>query len=211
MELLREIASSLETGDDVRAAEKTREALSAGVAPRVVLDEGLVRGMETVGTRFKAHEIFLPDVLLAAKAMIAGVEILKPLLEGEGMPSRGKVVLGTVKGDLHDIGKNLVGVLLRGAGFEVIDLGRDVPPERFVEAAEREGARVIGMSALLTTTMPAMAKVAVLVRERGLAGSVKTIVGGAPVSAEFAREIGADGYGYDAANAVERVAALMAR
>ncbi len=211
MDLLREIASSLETGDDERAAERTRAALAAGVAPRVVLDEGLVRGMEAVGARFKAHEIFLPDVLLAAKAMIAGVEILKPLLEGEGMPSRGKVVIGTVKGDLHDIGKNLVGVLLRGAGFDVVDLGRDVPPERFVEAAEREGARVIGMSALLTTTMPAMARVVGLVRERGLGGSVRTIVGGAPVSADFAREIGADDYGYDAANAVERVAALVAR
>lgn len=211
MDLLREIASSLETGDDERAAERTRAALAAGIAPRVVLDEGLVRGMETVGAKFKAHEIFLPDVLLAAKAMIAGVEILKPLLEGEGMPSRGKVVIGTVKGDLHDIGKNLVGVLLKGAGFDVVDLGRDVTPERFVEAAEREGARVIGMSALLTTTMPAMARVVGLVRERGLGGSVRTIVGGAPVSADFAREIGADDYGYDAANAVERVAALMAR
>jgi 5-methyltetrahydrofolate--homocysteine methyltransferase len=162
-----------------------------------------------VGEKFRVHEIFLPDVLLAAKAMTAGMELLKPALIKDEVPSRGKVVIGSVHGDLHDIDKNLVGIMLQGAGFEVIDLGNDVPPERFVDAAFDEDAPVIGMSALLTTTMVTMKKVVELIGARGLAGRVKVIVGGAPVSTEFAREIGADAYGYDAANAVERVRALV--
>jgi 5-methyltetrahydrofolate--homocysteine methyltransferase len=165
--------------------------------------------MTTVGERFKRHEIFLPEVLLAARAMYAGMDELKPLLVKEGIPSLGKVVLGSVQGDMHDIGKNLVGIMLKGAGFEVIDLGHDVAPERFVEAAREQGAQVIGMSALLTTTMPAMSKVVELLKSAGLADSVRTIVGGAPVSSEFAREIGADAHGYDAGNAVERVKELV--
>jgi 5-methyltetrahydrofolate--homocysteine methyltransferase len=141
--------------------------------------------------------------------MTAGLEVLKPSLIRDGVPSRGKVILGTVQGDLHDIGKNLVGILLRGAGFEVIDLGHDVAPEAFAEAAEREGAAVVGMSALLTTTMPAMGQTVAELRARGLAGRVRTIVGGAPVSEAFAREIGADAYAFDGTSAVERVAALV--
>jgi 5-methyltetrahydrofolate--homocysteine methyltransferase len=134
---------------------------------------------------------------------------LKPLLVRDGIPSLGKVVLGSVQGDLHDIGKNLVGVMLRGAGFEVFDLGSDVPPERFVDAAREQGAPIVGMSALLTTTMPAMAQVVSLLKARGLTGQVRTIIGGAPVTEKFAREIGADAYAFDAANAVERVKALI--
>jgi 5-methyltetrahydrofolate--homocysteine methyltransferase len=209
MEILREIAESLGRGEDERVGELTRAALLHGSVPREVLERGLIPGMADVGERFRRHEIFLPDVLLAAKAMAVGVEILKPLLSGDERRARGTVVIGTIQGDLHDIGKNLVGIMLKGAGFEVIDLGHDVSPERFVTAAEKEGAKVVGMSALLTTTMPGMAKVVDLLRERGLERKVKTIVGGAPVSAEFAREIGADAHGYDAGNAVERVAALF--
>jgi 5-methyltetrahydrofolate--homocysteine methyltransferase len=161
-----------------------------------------------VGERFGAHEIFLPDVLLAAKAMYAGLDLVQPLLEAGGIAARGTIVLGTVRGDLHDIGKNLVGIMLRGAGFEVIDLGHDVPPERMVETARDTGASIIGMSALLTTTMPVMREVVDRLRAAGLAGGIKTVVGGAPVTEEFAREIGADAYAYDAANAVEVVKQL---
>jgi 5-methyltetrahydrofolate--homocysteine methyltransferase len=141
--------------------------------------------------------------------MYAGLDPLKPLLAREGVPSAGRVVLGSVKGDLHDIGKNLVGIMLEGAGFEVIDLGHDVPAEQFVDAAEQNGASIIGLSALLTTTMPVMKDVVELVRARGLTGRLRVIVGGAPVSEAWAREIGADAYGYDAANAVDRVRGLV--
>jgi 5-methyltetrahydrofolate--homocysteine methyltransferase len=209
VEILAEISESLIIGEDERAGELTQRAIDEGLPPKQILDDGLIAGMDVVGQRFRDHEIYLPDVLLAAKAMYAGMDKLKPLLVKEGIPSRGKVVLGSVKGDLHDIGKNLVGIMLKGAGFEVIDLGNDVPPEKFVQTARDEDARVIGMSALLTTTMPAMKEVIGLVKQQGLTGQLKTIIGGAPVSAAFAAEIGADAHGYDAANAVERVKALL--
>jgi 5-methyltetrahydrofolate--homocysteine methyltransferase len=162
-----------------------------------------------VGRRFGAHEIFLPEVLLAARAMHAGVDVLKPVLIAEDVPARGKIVIGTVKGDLHDIGKNLVGIMLKGAGFEVIDLGTDVAPDVFVDTADAEGASVVGLSALLTTTMTGMKEVVDLVKERGLQDRLKIIVGGAPLSREFATEIGADAYGYDASNAVDIVKELI--
>ncbi len=165
--------------------------------------------MAIVGERFKKHEIFLPDVLLAAKAMYAGMDLLKPLLIKDGIPTIGKVVIGTVQGDLHDIGKNLVGIMLKGAGFEVIDLGKDVAPEKFLDAAEESGAGFIGMSALLTTTMPAMKKTVDMARERGLYGKVKFLVGGAPLSAEYAKEIGADAYCFDGINAVDCVKSFI--
>jgi 5-methyltetrahydrofolate--homocysteine methyltransferase len=209
MDILPLIADSLLSGDDDRVSELTRQAIEQGIPPKQILDTGLIAGMTTVGKRFKAHEVFLPDVLLAAKAMYAGMVQLKPLLSKEGIPSAGRVVLGSVQGDLHDIGKNLVGILLKGAGFDVIDLGNDVAPETFVEAALKQDASVIGMSALLTTTMPVMKRVADLINERDLGGKIRTIVGGAPVSEEFAREIGADAYGFDAANAVDRVKTLV--
>ena len=210
MDLLERIAAELESGEDERVGALTREALEAGLAPKEILDRGLIAGMNVVGEKFRLHEIFLPDVLMAARAMYAGMDVLKPLLISESIPTLGKVVIGTVQGDLHDIGKNLVGVMLRGAGFDVIDLGNDVPAERFVAAAQESGARVIGMSALLTTTMPMMQQVTALLRERGLTDEVRTIIGGAPVSSDYAQEIGADAYAYDAANAVERVKALLA-
>ena len=209
MNLLEEISSSLQEGDDGRVAELTRSAIEKGIGPKEILDDGLIAGMNVVGEQFRCHEIFLPEVLLAARAMYAGMDLLKPLFLEEGLPSIGKVVLGTVQGDLHDIGKNLVGIMLRGAGFEIIDLGKDVPPEEFVDTAEREGAGVIGMSTLLTTTTPVMTRVIELLKERELEGRIKTIVGGAPVSAELAADIGADAYGYDASNAVERVKELI--
>jgi len=196
-------------GDEEGVAEQTRQAIEDGVPARRILDAGLIAGMNVVGQRFKAHEVFLPDVLMAAKAMYAGMDKLKPLLVQEGIPPVGKVVLGTIQGDLHDIGKNLVGIMLKGAGFEVLDLGNDVAPERFVAVAKENNAPVIGMSALLTTTMSAMKTVTELVKREGLSGKVKTIVGGAPVSEQFAREIGADAYGFDAANAVDRVKQLV--
>lgn len=207
MEILIQIAERLQKGDDEKVFELTRQAIDDGVPPGDILDSGLIAGMNIIGEQFKKHEIFLPDVLLAARAMYAGMDQLKPLLIEEGIPSMGRVAIGTVHGDLHDIGKNLVGIMLKGAGFEVVDLGNDVAPARFVDAAVEHGAPVIGLSALLTTTMPVMKEVVDLVKTRGL--NVRVIVGGAPVSEAFARDIGADAYGFDAANAVERVKALI--
>lgn len=209
MDILEQIAAELERGDDEAVGSLTRSALDRSLEAVRILDDGLLAGMQVVGERFRAHEIFLPDVLMAAKAMNAGLALLEPHLGAADVPSRGKVVIGTVKGDLHDIGKNLVGIMLSGAGYEVIDLGKDVSPEKFVDTASESGADVIGMSALLTTTMPGMKRVITLLRERGLDTSIRTLVGGAPVTEEYAREIGADGYGFDAANAVERVKALL--
>jgi len=210
MEILQRIAQTLEAGEDGSVPGLVRQALEAGIASKAVLDEGLIAGMNVVGEKFRVHDIFLPDVLLAAKAMYAGLDILKPLLSSAGVASRGKVVIGSVQGDLHDIGKNLVGIMLRGAGFEVIDLGNDVAAARFVAEAKSRDARVIGMSALLTTTMPVMKEVVDLLKRENLHGRVKTIIGGAPVSREYAGEIGADAYGYDCAQAVERVKELAA-
>ena len=205
MDLLSEISEALQKGDDAKVGELTQKAIDEGMPPKVVLDDGLIAGMDVIGKRFRNHEIFLPDVLLSARAMYAGMDLLKPMFLQNEVPSIGKVVLGTVQGDLHDIGKNLVGIMLKGAGFEIVDLGKDVPPEVFVDTAEKEEAGIIGMSTLLTTTAPAMIRVIEILRERGLDGRIKTIVGGAPVSQDLAKEIGADAYGYDAANAVDSV------
>jgi len=205
MDLLKEISESLQKGDDAKVGELTQKAIDEGMAPKVILDDGLITGMDVIGKKFRAHEIFLPDVLLSARAMYAGLDLLKPLFLRDEVPSIGKVVLGTVQGDLHDIGKNLVGIMLKGAGYEVVDLGKDVPAEVFVDAAEKEEAGIIGMSTLLTTTAPELIKVIELLKERGLNDKIKTIVGGAPVSQALADEIGADAYGYDAANAVDTV------
>jgi 5-methyltetrahydrofolate--homocysteine methyltransferase len=208
MDRLTAIANAVIAGRHTEAAELTQRVIDQGIAPQTILDDGLIAGMNVVGERFRVHEIFLPDVLLAAKAMYAGMDLLKPLLEAGGVTSRGKIVIGTVRGDLHDIGKNLVGIMLRGAGFDVIDLGHDVAPERMVETARTEGATVIGMSALLTTTMPVMQEVVDLLRDARLTGTIKTLVGGAPVTKTYAREIGADAFGFDAANAVDVVKQL---
>jgi 5-methyltetrahydrofolate--homocysteine methyltransferase len=210
METLKQIAQFLEQGDDAGVLQLTRQALADGVIPKTILDDALIAGMNVVGEKFRVHDIFLPDVLLAAKAMYAGMEVLKPLLIREGIPSRGRVVIGSVQGDLHDIGKNLVGIMLKGAGFEVIDLGNDVAAEKFVDTAKSRNAQVIGMSALLTTTMPVMKEVVDLLKKEKLARSIKTIIGGAPVSQGYANEIGVDAYGFDCAQAVEQVKSLAA-
>lgn len=209
MDLIKQIKDGLIQGDDAGVGRLTQDAVKQGIASRDILDKGLISGMEVVGAKFKEHEIFLPEVLLAAQAMNAGMDIIKPLLEKSGVPGLGRVVLGTVQGDIHDIGKNLVGIMLKGAGFEVIDLGNDVAPDKFVATAQKEKAQVIGMSSLLTTTMPVMKEVVGLIREKKL--KVKTIIGGAPVTKEYAKEIGADSYGYDAVSAVERVRTMMKR
>jgi 5-methyltetrahydrofolate--homocysteine methyltransferase len=209
MEILNRISECLEQGDDEEVDKLTRAAVDSNLDPRDILDNGLIAGMAVVGEKFGAHEIFLPDVLLAARAMHAGMDVIKPLLLNEGIPSQGRIVIGTVQGDLHDIGKNLVGVMLQGSGFEVVDLGSDVSPEQFVDAAREADAAVIGMSALLTTTMPVMGRVVTLLAEQGLKGKIRTLVGGAPMTEAFAREIGADAFGYDATSAVERAKGLM--
>ncbi len=211
MEILKEISEYLQHGNDDKVPALIHTAIKEKIPAKEILDNGLIAGMNVIGEKYKAHEIFLPDVLLAAKAMYAGMDVLKPLFLEENIPAMGKVVIGTVQGDLHDIGKNLVGIMLKGAGFEVVDLGNDVPPERFVETAKKENATVIGMSALLTTTMPFMRRVVELLRKQMLSSSIKIIIGGAPVSAEFAREIGADAYGYDSAHAVDQVKKLIGK
>jgi len=210
MNILEKLSQSLQNGEAAEVAELTGQGLTSGLAPDLILNDGLLAGMAIVGEKFKSHEIFLPDVLLAARAMYAGIDILKPLLAGKEIPTIGKIVIGTVQGDLHDIGKNLVAILLKGAGFDVIDLGHDVPPEKFIATALETKADVIGLSALLTTTMPVMKKVVELAREQGLYGRIKIIIGGAPVSADYAREIGADAYCFDGMSAVDCVKGLVA-
>jgi len=204
MGILDNISASLQKGDTSKVADFTRQAIESKVEPKTILDDGLLSGMAIIGEKFKKHEIFLPDVLLAAKAMYAGMDLLKPLMIKEGIPTIGKVVIGSVYGDLHDIGKNLVGIMLKGAGFEVIDLGNNVSAQKFIDTAEESGADLIGMSALLTTTMPIMRKTIELAKERGLFGKIKFMIGGAPLSSDYADEIGADAYCYDGINAVER-------
>ncbi len=208
MDVLDQISEALQRGEHQVVAEATQQAVDNGLGATRVLNDGLLAGMGVIGKKFGAHEIFLPEVLLAARAMKSGVEVLRPLLVAQDVPTLGKVVVGTVKGDLHDIGKNLVGIMLEGAGFEIVDLGSDVSPETFVDSAVAEGAKVIGLSALLTTTMVNMKAVVELVRNRGLEGDIRVVVGGAPVTRAFADEIGADAYGYDANNAVNVIKEL---
>lgn len=209
MNELIKMAEALQVGDDKVVYENTKKAIEQGIPVKTILDDGLIAGMNVIGEKFRKHEIFLPQVLLAAKAMYAGMDLLKPLFVKDKIPSRGKIVIGTVQGDLHDIGKNLVGIMLKGAGFDVIDLGKDVSADNFVDTAEKENADVIGMSALLTTTQPVMKKVIEKLKEKGLNNKIKTIVGGAPLSSEYADLIGADAYSYDAANAVVSVGKLV--
>ena len=186
----------------------TQKALNAGDSADTILKEGLIKAMDQIGVKFRNCEIYIPEVLIAARAMHAGLGVLKPILAKSSTSTTTKIVLGTVKGDLHDIGKNLVGMMLEGAGFEVIDAGIDVPPEKFIQTAKEQGAKVIGMSALLTTTMMQMKTTVEAAKKAGLQG-VKLMVGGAPVTEEFAKQIGADGYASDAATAVSRVKNLL--
>src|SRR5574340_850598 len=185
-DVLHSLAAALEHGDRNEVLALTRQSLDEGVSAGDVLNLSLLPAMAVVGAHFRDYEIFLPDVLLAARAMTGAMDVLKPLLITEGVPLAGRVVLGTMRGDLHDIGKNLVGIMLQGAGYDIVDLGVDVAPEAFVDEAVRAGARVIGLSALLTTTMAGMKGVVDLVRARGLGERVKVIVGGAPLTQAFA-------------------------
>ena len=203
------MSDALVAMNEQKVKELVREALDQGVLAREILNKGLVPGMDIVGEKMENGDMFIPEVLMSAKAMSAAVEILKPLLGDEGLTAAGKVVIGTVKGDLHDIGKNLVGLMLESAGFEVYNLGVDVAPEEFARAVQEKGADLLGLSALLTTTMPMMKKTIDAVVESGLRDSVKVIVGGAPVNQKFADEIGADGYASDAGSANKLAKALL--
>jgi 5-methyltetrahydrofolate--homocysteine methyltransferase len=204
---LAAMAEALERGDRNTVAKLVREAVDAGTPPGQILDKGLIVGMERIGRKFKANEVYVPEVLIAARAMAAGMEILEPVLTKSGVKPRGKIVLGTVKQDLHDIGKNLVGMMLKGGGYQVIDVGVDVAPEKFVQAAKDGGADIVALSALLTTTMPNMKTIIQALKAAGL--KTKTMIGGAPVTQAFADEIGADGYAPDAASAVDLAKSLV--
>jgi 5-methyltetrahydrofolate--homocysteine methyltransferase len=208
-DILAQISTAVIEGKLEGMEQLTQQALDGGLDAQQILNDGLMKGMDHVGVEFKAGNMFVPEVLRSARAMQSSMNILRPILAESGVEMVGRILLGTVKGDLHDIGKNLVGIVLKGAGFEIVDLGYDVAPEHFVRTATERGASVIGMSALLTTTMPQMATVVELLRQQDRGATIKTIVGGAPVSEAFARQIGADAYGFDAVNAVERVMSLV--
>ena len=187
-----------------------KAALAAGVPAETILKEGLIAAMGEVGRLFEENEYFVPEMLVSARAMQSGLAILKPFLADGGASSAGKVIVGTVKGDLHDIGKNLVAMMLEGSGFEVIDLGTDVTPDKFVKAVQEHKAHVVGMSALLTTTMPSMSNTIKALQEAGVRDQVKVMIGGAPVTDTFAKQIGADGYSPDASSAVRLAKSLVA-
>ena len=203
MSIVQEISEFLQKGRAKNVKELVQKALDEGVDAKVILNEGLLDGMMIVGDKFKRNEVFVPEVLVAARAMNAGMNILQPILVEVGNEPVGKAVIGTVKGDLHDIGKNLVVMMFKGAGFEVEDLGTDVTPETFIAKAEEVGADVIGMSALLTTTMQNMKETVDLLEEKGLRDKYIVMVGGAPINDSFAKDIKADYYTPDAASAAE--------
>ena len=209
MSTLQEIAESLRNGEAAKVAELTQKGLDDGLDWKTILDDGLFKGMEVVGALFRDEEIFIPEVLMAAKAMEAGQKVLEPAMAGTGTEDKlGKVILGTVEGDIHNLGKSLVGVMLKGAGFEVIDIGVGVTAEKFVETAKSEKAQLIGMSALLTTTMPHMKTTIEAMQKAGL-NQVKTIIGGACVTEQYASDIGADGYAENAGEAVIKAKGLL--
>lgn len=208
---LQDIATALKSGRAPIVKKLVNEALEEGVGPQQILTEGLIAGMSEIGEKFKNNEVYVPEVLIAARAMYAGLDILKPRLAAADVEPLGKVAIGTVKGDLHDIGKNLVAMMLEGNGFEILDLGIDVSPERFVEAVSKEGAQIICMSALLTTTMPSMRDTVEALKAAGVRDQVKVMIGGAPVTQAYCDEIGADAYTGDAASAVDAAKALMGK
>jgi len=203
MEILSKISEALQKGKAKDVKVMVQEAVDSGIAAQTILNDGLLAGMSIIGGKFKNNEVYVPDVLIAARAMKAGTEILKPLLAASGVKATGKIILGTVKGDLHDIGKNLVGMMMEGKGLEVIDLGTDVPAERFITAAIENNASIICCSALLTTTMGEMKSVVDAAVAAGVRDKVTIMVGGAPVNDSFAKSVGADIYTADAASAAE--------
>ena len=205
---IQDIFDAVLAFDAATVTAKTQAELDAGTDIEVILNEGLIGAMDEVGERFSAGDLFVPEMLVAAQAMKAGLELLKPHLSADQSQSKGTVVIGTVKGDLHDIGKNLVAMMMEGAGFEVVDVGVDIDSEAFIKAAAEKNADVIALSALLTTTMPAMEATVKAVKEAGM--TVKTIIGGAPVTQAFSDQIGADGYSADAPGAVKLVKEIVA-
>ncbi|MBA7673508.1 Methionine synthase [subsurface metagenome] len=209
MKILKEIAVNVENGDSVSVKELTKTALSQKIAAEEILNDGLVNGMDVIGIKFKNNEVFIPEVLIATRAMKAGMDIIRPHFTEEGNKSKGKIVIGTVKGDLHDIGKKIVCMILESKGFEVVDIGIDVPKEKFLTSIKKENPDIIGMSALLTTTMAYMREVIDAVEEAKLKQNVKIIIGGAPVTQSFADEVKADGYAPEAASAAELVKYLL--
>ena len=207
--LLQKVFDGVLEGDQNATKASVLSALDAGVDPATVLNEAMISAMSEVGRLFEEGEYFVPEMLVSARAMQGGLAILKPRLVATDFKPQGKIVLGTVKGDLHDIGKNLVGMMLEGAAFEIVDLGSDVSPEQFVEAVQSTGANIVAMSALLTTTMPGMKATIEALKNAGLRDQVKVMVGGAPLTDAYAREIGADGYSSDASRAVVLAKSLM--
>ncbi len=210
MEILRNIADAVKNGRSKAVKTLVPEALEAGVSAGDILNNGLLVGMSEIGELFKRDEVFVPEVLVSARAMNAGTELLKPFLTDENVQPKGTVVIGTAKSDMHDIGKNLVKMMLEGKGFKVVDLGVDVPAEKFVEAITEHNADIVAISSLLTTSMPAMGECIEAITAAGLRDKVKIMVGGAPVTESFAKEIGADAYTDDAASAAERALELLA-
>jgi 5-methyltetrahydrofolate--homocysteine methyltransferase len=206
---LQKLADAVIAGNREAVAQLTQAAVDEGVSPADIINQGLIAGMAVVGVKFKANEFYVPEVLIAARAMHAGMDIVKPLLAAGGVEPRGTVVIGTVKGDLHDIGKNLVAMMLEGGGWEIIDLDVDVSPEKFVETVSGGKAQLVALSALLTTTMPSMKDTIDALSAAGVRGTVKVMIGGAPVTQEYADEIGADGYAPDAASAVDKANELI--
>jgi 5-methyltetrahydrofolate--homocysteine methyltransferase len=204
-----QVARALILGDRETVGRMTREGLDRGLDPKQIIFRGLIPGMDVVGEKFRRNEYYVPQVLLSARAMYAGLDLLKPLLTAAGTTEYlGTVVIGTAQGDLHDIGKNLVAMMLEGAGFKVVNLGRDVAPEKFCQAVEEHGANIVGISALMTTTMPAMKRTIDALAKAGLRERVKVMIGGAPVTQAFADEIRADGYAKDSTLAVVRAKTL---
>jgi corrinoid protein of di/trimethylamine methyltransferase len=209
MDITGQISEALQQYNIGQVKELVTQGMANGINAIELLEKGLMDGMNKVGEKFKNNEVYVPEVLVAARAMNKGLEILAPQLLQSGLKSKGKAVLGTVKGDLHDIGKNLVKIMFQGKGIEVIDLGTDVTPQKLVDTAEKEGATIIACSALLTTTMIVMKDVVELVKARGLAGKVKVMIGGAPVTESFRKSIGADCYTADAASAADKAVELL--
>ena len=206
---LNDISEALQRGKADKVSELVKQALNGNITPKNILEEGLIHGMSIIGKKFKKNEVYVPEVLIATRAMHAGMDVLKPKLIETGVENIGKVVMGTVQGDLHDIGKNLVEMMLEGAGFEVIDLGTDISTDKFVEAVKEHKPNIIGMSALLTTTMVNMVEVIKALDVAGLRDKVKIMVGGAPITQNYADQIGADGYSPDASSAVDKAKAFL--
>jgi 5-methyltetrahydrofolate--homocysteine methyltransferase len=208
-EIYERLSTAVLEGDAEKAHKLVERGLKQGLTPKEILDNGLIVGMDEVGARFKRGDMFVPEVLMSADSMAAGMEILRPLLAESGAEMLGKIVMGTVKGDLHDIGKNLVSMLCEGAGFEMVDIGFNAEPEKFIEAIKQHQPQVVGMSAMLTTTMRAMGQTIKAIEEAGLRDQVKVMVGGAPVDRDFADAIGADGYGSNAPSGADLAKQLV--